>query len=72
MEIKHPNANYETFQKAIEHEDAEISANVLRCLCKVTIYLLGQLVVSLEQAFIKEGGLRARMTRARLQQRKKQ
>ena len=69
---KTPNANYATFQKAIEHEDAEISANVMRCLCKVTIYLLGQLVAHLEKAFIEEGGLRERMTRARLQQRKKQ
>ena len=68
---KTPNATYDTFQKAIEHEDAEISANVLRSLSKVNIYLLGQQIVSLEKAFIKEGGLRERMTNARLQHRNK-
>lgn len=68
---KTSNANYETFKKAIEHENPEISANVLRCLAKVTIYLLGQQVAALEKAFINEGGLRERMTRARLQQRNK-
>ncbi|HRP57344.1 four helix bundle suffix domain-containing protein [Agriterribacter sp.] len=60
-----------TFQKAIEHEDAGISANVLRSLSKVNIYLPGQQIVSLEKAFIKEGGLRERMTNARLQHRNK-
>ena len=68
---KTPNANYDTFKKAIEHEEAGISANVLRSLSKVNIYLLGQQIVSLEKAFIKEGGLRERMTNARLQHRNK-
>lgn len=68
---KTPNATYATFQKAIEHEDAGISANVLRSLSKVNIYLLGQQIVSLEKAFIKEGVLRERMTNARLQHRNK-
>jgi len=34
-------------------------------------YLLDQQIRSLEQAFLKEGGLRERMTRARLEERKK-
>lgn len=68
---KTPNATYDIFQKAIAHEDAEISANVLRSLSKVNIYLLGQQIASLEKAFIKEGGLRERMTNARLQHRNK-
>ncbi|SDC15805.1 four helix bundle suffix domain-containing protein [Niabella drilacis] len=66
------NASYDTFKKAIEHEDPEISANVLRCLVKVTVYLLGQQVIALEKAFLNEGGLRERMTRARLQNRNRQ
>ncbi|MBO9595480.1 MAG: four helix bundle suffix domain-containing protein [Niabella sp.] len=67
-----PDANYDTFKKAIEHEEPEISANVLRCLVKIAIYLLGQQVTALEQAFIFEGGLRERMTQARLQKRNKE
>lgn len=66
-----PNANYDTFKKAIEHDDPEISANVLRCLVKVTVYLLGKQVIALEKAFLNEGGLRERMSRARLQNRNK-
>ncbi|MBO9618508.1 MAG: four helix bundle suffix domain-containing protein [Niabella sp.] len=68
---KTPNATYDTFKKAIEHEDPEISGNVLRSLSKVNIYLLGQQIISLEKAFIKEGGLRERMLHARLQHRNK-
>ena len=36
------------------------------CLIHQTNYLLDQLLRQLEQAFLKEGGLRERMTRARL------
>ncbi|WP_300600000.1 four helix bundle suffix domain-containing protein [Niabella sp.] len=67
-----PDANYDTFKKAIEHEEPEISANVLRCLVKIAIYLLGKQVTALEHAFIFEGGLRERMTQARLQKRNRE
>ena len=40
-------------------------------LIKVTNYLLDQQIRRLEQGFLKEGGLRERMTRARLAQRAK-
>ncbi len=63
-------ANYETFKKAIENEDPEISANVLRSLSKVTVFLLGQQLTALEKKFLAEGGLRERMTQARLRSRK--
>ena len=39
---------------------------------KLTNYLLDQQIRQLEQAFLKEGGLRERMTRARLDARAKQ
>lgn len=64
-----PNANYETFKKAIENTDPAISANVLICLIKVTTYLLARQLKALEAAFIKNGGLRENMTKARLQYR---
>jgi four helix bundle suffix protein len=66
------NANYETFKKGIEHPDPLIAANVLIGLIKVTRYLLDRQLRCLERAFVEEGGLRERMTRARLAQRAKQ
>ena len=66
---KIPSATYETFRKGIENESPEICANVMRGLTKVASYLLGQQIKSLEQAFLKEGGLRERMTKARLDSR---
>lgn len=64
-------ANYETFRKGIESADPEISANVIIGLIRVASYLLDRQLKQLEQAFLKEGGLRERMTRARLEARNK-
>lgn len=69
---RRPNANYETFQKAIEHPDPIIAANVMIGLIKLTNYLLDQQLRQLEKAFVEAGGLRERMTRARLAERGKQ
>jgi len=66
-----PNANYETFKRAIEHEQPEICANSMICLINIVSYLLAQQIKSLEKAFINEGGLRERMTKARLDKRNK-
>lgn len=67
-----PGANYGTFRKGIEHPDPAIAANVIIGLIRVTTYLLARQLRSLEEAFVEEGGLRERMTRARLQERQKQ
>jgi len=69
---RNPDADYETFRKAVENPDKAIRANAIIGLIKVTNYLLDQQIRQLEQAFLKEGGLRERMTRARLAQRDKQ
>jgi four helix bundle suffix protein len=61
-----PNATYETFQQGIENADPAICANVIIGLIRVTSYLLDRQIRHLEQAFVREGGLRERMTRARL------
>jgi four helix bundle suffix protein len=66
-----PNPTYETFKKAIEHESPEICANTMITLIKITTWLLNQQIKSLEKAFINEGGLRERMTRARIENRNK-
>ena len=64
-----PGADYETFRKGIEHEDPVIAANVILGLTRVTCFLLDRQLKHLEQAFIEDGGLRERMTRARLDRR---
>ena len=45
------------------------STNVIIGLIKVATYLLDRQLRQLEKAFIEEGGLRERMTRARLNER---
>jgi four helix bundle suffix protein len=67
-----PGANYGTFKQGIEHPDPAICANVIAGLIKVTCYLLDQQLRRLEQDFLREGGLRERMTRARHASRAKQ
>ncbi|MDW7709492.1 MAG: four helix bundle suffix domain-containing protein [Deferrisomatales bacterium] len=66
-----PDATYETFRRGVENPDPAISANVIIGLIRVTSYLLERQLRSLEQAFLKEGGLRERMTRTRLEGRKR-
>lgn len=60
---------YETFREICETRSAEVVANIALCLIHQTNYLLDQQIRRLERDFIKEGGLRERMTRARLQHR---
>ena len=67
-----PNSNYETFRKAVENPDPAIRANAIIGLIKVTNYLLDQQLTRLEKDFVEQGGLRERMTRARLNERAKQ
>jgi four helix bundle suffix protein len=62
---------YDTFRKGIEHPDAVIAANVIIGLIRVASFLLERQIRQQEQAFVHEGGLRERMTRARLDQRAK-
>ena len=60
------NKSYKTY---FETQPPEIVANVLICLIHQTNYLLDQQLRRLEHDFLAEGGLRERMTRARLQAR---
>ena len=69
---RQPNVTYDTFRKGIESPDPAISANVMIGLIKLTNYLLDRQIRQLECAFLAEGGLRERMTRARLQERNRQ
>ena len=47
-------------------------ANIVICLIHQTNYLLDQLIRKMEQAFVTEGGMRERMTQARLRERSRQ
>ncbi len=62
---------YDTFRQ-FENRSAEVRANVIICLIHQTNYLLDQQIRRLESDFLKEGGLRERMTRARIESRKEQ
>jgi four helix bundle suffix protein len=66
-----PNGNYETFRKGIENPDPAICANVIIGLIRVASFLLNRQIQHLEKVFVREGGLRERMTRARLAHREK-
>lgn len=67
-----PDTSYEAYRAFIETRPAETVANILICLIHQANYLLDQQLRRLEQDFLKEGGLRERMTRARLAARAKQ
>ena len=60
---------YELYREIVETRPPEVIANIAICLIHQTNYLLDQQLRRLEQDFLKEGGLRERMTRARLQYR---
>jgi len=63
---------YETYRPIIDIRPPEVLANIAICLVHQANYLLDQQIRRLEQDFLKEGGLRERMTRARLQARDQQ
>jgi four helix bundle suffix protein len=64
-----PDANFEAYRTIIETRPAEVIANVAICLIHQTNFLLDRQIHRLEQDFLNEGGIRERMTRARLQRR---
>lgn len=67
-----PYTTYETYREFCETRPADVVANIAICLIHQTNYLLDQQMRRLEQDFLKDGGLRERMTRARLQAREQQ
>jgi four helix bundle suffix protein len=54
------------FEPYFRTRAAEIVANIQICLIHQTNYLLDRQLLRLERDFLQEGGLRERMTRARL------
>lgn len=64
--------NYEVYREFVETRPPEVVANIAICLIHQTNYLLDRQIKVLEQEFLKHGGLRERMTKARLDERRRQ
>ena len=64
-------ATYETYRSFCETRGGEVIANIAICLIHQTNYLLDRQIRRLESDFIKNGGIRERMTAARSKYRKK-
>jgi four helix bundle suffix protein len=60
---------YEDYRKFVDTRPPEVVANIALCLIHQTNYLVDQQLRRLERDFIEHGGLRERMTSARLQHR---
>ena len=60
---------FEDYREFLETRSSEVLANIALCLIHQTNYLIDQQLRRLERDFLAEGGLRERMTRARLKAR---
>lgn len=58
--------SYEHYREFVETRPPEVIANIALCLIYQTNYLLDQQLRRLDKDFLEQGGLRERMTRARL------
>ncbi|HYM59281.1 MAG TPA: four helix bundle suffix domain-containing protein [Thermoanaerobaculia bacterium] len=63
--------SFETYRNFCETRSAEVIANIALCLIHQTNYLLDQQIRRLESDFVRNGGIRERMTQARLAHRKR-
>ena len=68
---KTENESYETYRTYMETRPPDVLSNIAICLIHQANYLLDQQIRRLEQDFLKKGGLRENMTRARLEYRKR-
>jgi len=57
---------FELYREFVETRPPEVIANIAICLIHQANYLIDQQLKTLEKEFIEQGGLRERMTRARL------
>jgi four helix bundle suffix protein len=60
---------YELYREFVETRPPEIIANIAICLVHQANYLIDRQLLRLEKDFLENGGLRERMTRARLSRR---
>lgn len=64
--------SYESYRNFVDTRSAEVIANIAICVIHQANYLLDQQIKALAKNFLNEGGLRERMTKARLQARDQQ
>ena len=64
--------SFEAFREIVESRSGEVVANVAICLIHQANYLIDQQLRSLERKFLENGGLRERMTKARIDYRNSQ
>lgn len=64
-----PGGSYEDYREFVETRPPEVVANIAISLIHQANFLLDRLISRLEQDFVKTGGLRERMTAARLRHR---
>lgn len=62
---------FEVYREFVETRPPEIIANIALCLLHQVNYLLDRQLRTLEKEFVEQGALRERMTRVRLEQRKR-
>lgn len=67
-----PDESYETYRQFMDTRPPQVLANIALCLIHQANYLLDQQRRRLEKDFIKKGGIKERMTAARLAYRKRQ
>ncbi len=61
--------SYELYRDLVESRPPEVVANLTICLIHQTNYLIDQQLRGLEKRFLDNGGIRERMTRARIENR---
>lgn len=61
--------SYALYEEFVETRSADVVANIALCLIHQANYLIDRQLCRLEQDFLQQGGLRERMTRARLARR---
>jgi four helix bundle suffix protein len=66
------NESFETYRDFVQTRDADVVANIAICLVHQARYLIDHQIARLEQDFVQQGGLRERMTKARLNHRDQQ
>lgn len=67
-----PDESYETYRQFMDTRPPQVLANIALCLIHQANYLLDQQRRRLEKDFVKKGGIKERMTAARLAYRKRQ
>ena len=65
------NKSFNSYITYFNDPSVEVVVNTIICLIHQTNYLLDQQIRKLEELFIKEGGIRERMLKARLDERNK-